>query len=115
MANKCYRGASTDIYSILKDLGIEWDLKERKDVEVPIEGFSGKGNSSHLGQAVGGLLGGNAIRGSASNPSRKGKSPQSYTQDKGMSSICILGSDQLTQVASVRQALQSSPEGLTPG
>jgi len=74
-----------------------------------------QGNDSHLGQGGGGLLGGKATLGSASNPSREGKSPRSYMQDKDMSGIWMLGSGQLTQVPSLRQALESSPEGLSPG
>lgn len=97
-----------------KESGIEGDLKERKDMEIPIEGFSGKNNGSCLGQRGEGLLRGKATQASASKPSRKDKSPQSCMQDKGMSGLHTLGSGQCT-LAGLRQALESSPEGFTPG
>lgn len=115
MAKKCYRSTSTNTYFILKELGIEGDLKERKDTEIAVEGFSGQNNGSHLGQRGEGLLGRNATQASVSKPSRKGKSSQSCMQVKGMSGLCTLRSGQCTQIASLRQALESSPEGFTPG
>lgn len=67
-----------------------------------------------MGQRGEGLLCGKATQVSTSKPSRKDKSPQSCMQDKGMSGLRTLGSGQRT-LTGLRQALESSPEGFTPG
>lgn len=80
MLRKCVNLRSSE------ELGIEWDLKAGKHLEIPTEErLFWEGQRLQVRGETTRLRGGDATRGPASHLSRKGKVPQSCVLSRGLS------------------------------